>query len=68
MLSCPVQGCVGGEQSISFLVSAVSAMFSVGYTASVYSVLKLFAVYYSGSPIFDVQYKYISIMVVIVGH
>lgn len=43
MLSCPVQGCVRGQQSISlFLASAVvSVMFSVGYTASVYSVLKL---------------------------
>lgn len=67
MLSCPVQGCVGGEQSISFLVSAVSAVFSVGYTASVV-VLKLVTIYYSDSPISGVQYKYISMMVVIVGH
>jgi len=56
MVSCPVQGYVHGEQSISFfLVNAVvSVMFSVGYTASVYSVLKLewgiVTIYYSDSP------------------
>lgn len=71
MLSCPVQACVQGEQSIpSFLVSAiVSVVFSVGHTASVYAVLKLegeiVTVCYSGSPAASVEYKYM--MVVIVG-